>query len=78
MTSEKRLRSAEAFARRVISTSFKQTVDDETIGTVAEKIVRALPEVEDVGGPGRRWTGRFVSSGDVGESREAATDTRMT
>ena len=48
MTDDERAKSAENYARRVISGSFKQQIDDETLDSVVEKLVQALPE-QDTG-----------------------------
>ena len=38
-----RVQSATNYARRVITGSFKQAIDDETMDSVVEKILQALP-----------------------------------
>lgn len=41
---EDRTKSAQNYARRVIIGSFKQTIDEDILDAVVEKILRALPE----------------------------------
>ena len=40
---DERTQSAADYARRVITGSFKQTIDDERIDSEVEKILHALP-----------------------------------
>ena len=46
MPHDGRVQSATNYARRVITGSFKQVIDDETMGSVVEKILQALPPEE--------------------------------
>ena len=39
--------NAKAYARRVIEKDFGQTVDDETLDSVAEKILKVMPQSQD-------------------------------
>ena len=45
MTKQQRIESAEEFVRRVVTQTFKQKIDKETLKTVAEKLARTV-EVE--------------------------------
>ena len=48
MQSDQRARNeAKEFARRVIEDSFKQSIDDEELNAVAEKILLAVPSTVD-------------------------------
>ncbi len=38
--------TAKEFARRVIEDDFGQTVDDETLESVAKKVLKAIPAIE--------------------------------
>ena len=43
MPDDGRVQSATNYARRVITGSFRQVIDDETMDEVVEKILQALP-----------------------------------
>jgi len=45
MTKQQKIENAEAFVARVVTQTFKQKIDPETLRAVAEKLARAV-EVE--------------------------------